>query len=247
MSGSQSLQKGKRELSIEPAKAWDTSMLGYGDALKRIVADYPDASILELGAGRWPSFRIAEMPSSVRSYTVNDISEHELSLLPEGYEKACFNVSGDAANFRDTYDVVFSRFLAEHVPDGVAMHRNVYQVLRDGGTAFHLIPTLYALPFVINKLLPERLTYAMLKWLSPRRAISPKFPAYYSACYGDPGKMQRMLLALGYKKIEVRTFYGHFYYEKIPLLGSAHRWFSGLAARRNWTALSSYAYIQAWK
>ena len=127
------------------------------------------------------------------------------------------------------------------------MHRNVHQVLRAGGVAFHLIPTLYALPFVINKFLPERLTFALLKRLSPRRAISPKFPAYYSACYGNPEKMRRMLLELGYSQVEVKTFYGHFYYEKIPVLSAAHRWFSALAARREWSFMSSYAYIRAWK
>ena len=234
-------------MPIEPTKAWDTGMMGYGDELKRIVAAYPSADILELGAGRWPSFPLDEMPRSVQSYTVNDISEHELSLLPEGYKKACFDVSGDAGAFRDTYDVVFSRFLAEHVPDGEAMHRNVYQVLREGGVAFHLIPTLYALPFVINKLLPERLTFALLKRLSPRRSISPKFPAYYSACYGNPERMKRMLGKIGYRHVEVRTFYGHFYYEKIPGLKQAHERFSALAARRNWSTLASYAYIRAQK
>lgn len=228
-------------------KNWETGMLGYGDTLKAIVAAYPDAGILELGAGRRPSFTFAEMPSTVRSYTVNDISPEELALLPEGYDEACFDVSGDASNFRDKYDVVFSRFLAEHVPDGYAMHRNVYQVLREGGASFHLIPTLYAMPFVINKLLPERLTSWVLRVFAPRRAINPKFPAHYSMCYGNPKRMARLLAKIGYSRIEIHNFYGHFYYEKIPVLRSVHRWFSDLAAKRNWTSLSSYAYIKAYK
>jgi len=231
----------------QTANDWQTAMLGYADELKRLVASYPAAQILELGAGRWPSFKIAEMPSTVESYTVNDISAEELALLPAGYDKACFDVSGDASSFTDTYDVVFSRFLAEHVRDGVAMHRNVFQVLRRGGVAFHLIPTLYALPFVLNKLAPERLTTPLLKWLSPRRAISPKFPAYYSACYGNPTRMTAMLRDVGYSEIEIRPFFGHFYYEHIPLLSSLHRRFSSVAADRNWNFLSSYAYITAFK
>lgn len=234
-------------MKIEPSKAWDTAMMQYGDVLKGIVAPYKDADILELGAGRHPSFALKEMPSTVRSYTVNDISEAELSLLPEGYDKACFDVSGDASNFRDTYDVVFSRFLAEHVPDGVAMHRNVYGVLRKGGTAFHLIPTLYALPFVINKLLPERFTTALLSALSPRRVISPKFPAHYSACYANPDRMVNLLKGIGYSQVEVQNFYGHFYYEKIPGLKQVHESFSAIAAQRDWTVLGSYAYIRAVK
>jgi SAM-dependent methyltransferase len=232
---------------LEGPNDWETAMLRYGDELKSLVTLYPRAKILELGAGRWPSFRLAEMPDSIESYTVNDISADELSLLPEGYQQACFDVSGDAANFSDSYDVVFSRFLAEHVPDGVAMHRNVYRVLKPGGVAFHLIPTLYAIPFVLNKFAPERLTTPLLKILSPRRAISPKFPAPYSACYGSPARMTAMLHEIGYKRVEVRNFYGHFYYEKIPLLRSLHRHFSALAARRNWHLLGSYAYITAYK
>lgn len=226
---------------------WESAMLGYADELKTLVASYPAARILELGAGRRPSFKIAEMPSTVESYTVNDISAEELALLPAGYDKACFDVSGDASSFTDTYDVVFSRFLAEHVRDGEAMHRNVFRVLRRGGVAFHLIPTLYALPFVLNKLAPERLTTPLLKWLSPRRAISPKFPAYYSACYGNPARMAAMLNDIGYGRVEIRPFFGHFYYEKIPLLSSLHRRFSSLAADRNWNRLSSYAYITTYK
>jgi SAM-dependent methyltransferase len=232
---------------MDKEKNWETAMLGYGDKLKGIVTGYKDADILELGAGRFPSFRLAEMPSTIRSYTVNDISDDELSLLPDGYEKACFDVSGDADNFRDHYDIVFSRFLAEHVPDGEAMHRNVFSVLRPGGVAFHLIPTLYAMPFVINKYFPEKLTTPILKLFSPRRAISPKFPAYYSACYGNPERMRAMLSSIGFRKIEIHNFYGHFYYEKIPLLNALHRHFSSFAARRNWTMLSSYAYIKTYK
>jgi SAM-dependent methyltransferase len=234
-------------MEMETAKSWETGMLGYGDELKAIVAVHPEAALLELGAGRRPSFTFAEMPSTVRTYTVNDISADELALLPEGYDQACFDVSGDASNFSDHYDVVFSRFLAEHVADGEAMHRNVYQVLREGGVAFHLIPTLYAVPFVINKFLPERLTSWVLAKFAPRRAINPKFPAYYSMCYGDPKKMIRKLAEIGYSKVEIRNFYGHFYYERIPVLRGVHRWFSALAARREWTRLSSYAYIKASK
>jgi len=222
-------------------------MLGYADALKAIVARYPHARLLELGAGRRPSFALDEMPQTIESYTVNDISEAELTLLPEGYEKACFDVSGDAGKFRDTYDVVFSRFLAEHVPDGIAMHRNVYAVLRPGGVAFHLIPTLYALPFVINKYLPERLTTTILKVLAPRRAISPKFPAVYSACYANPRRMESILRGIGYRKVSVLPFYGHFYYENIPVLNALHRRFSRLAASLGWNFFASYAYVEARK
>jgi SAM-dependent methyltransferase len=232
---------------IPKGKSWLDAMQGYDETLRSIIAEYPQADLLELGGGRWPSFRMSELPGNLRSYTVNDISEDELSLVPPEYNKACFDVSGDASAFEGRYDVVFSRFLAEHVPNGYAMHRNIHQVLKPGGTAFHLIPTLYAFPFVINRLLPERAGQAVLKAFSPRREISPKFPAYYSQCYGDTARMRRMFREIGYERVEIRNFYGHFYYEKIPGLRELENWFSSLAGRGGWSWCSSYAYLIARK
>src|SRR3954465_13720249 len=115
---------------MSPGKSWLGALEEYEPTLRSIVAKYPHPNPLELGGGRWPAFRLSQFPDSVSSYTVNDLSEEELSLLPEGYDKACFDVTGDASAFRDRYDVVFSRFLAEHLKDGRAMHRNVYRVLK---------------------------------------------------------------------------------------------------------------------
>ena len=227
-------------------KSWLDAMQGYDDALRSIVAQYPDAAILELGGGRRPSFQLSELPDNLKSYTVNDISDEELSLVPEGYDTACFDVAGDASGFEGRYDVVFSRFLAEHVRDGRAMHRNIYKVLKPGGVAFHLIPTLYALPFVINRLLPERIGEKVLA-LNPRREISPKFPAFYSWCRGNTPAMRRLFDQIGYERVEIRGFYGHFYYDTIPLLREIESWFAHLACRNEWSWCTSYAYVIAHK
>ena len=165
---------------MDAAKNWTASRDDYYPTLVELVARYPQADILELGGGRRPSFALTEMPPTVRSYTVNDVSESELSLTPAEYAKACFDVAGDASAFAGRYDVVFSRFLAEHVADGYALHRNVWQVLREGGVSFHLIPTLFASPFVVNTLLPEATARKLLTALFPsRKSIAPKFPAFY--------------------------------------------------------------------
>lgn len=231
---------------IPKGKTWLDAMQGYDDALRSIVSQYPDADILELGGGRRPSFELSDMPANLKSYTVNDISKEELALVPEGYRTACFDVSGDASEFEGRYDVVFSRFLAEHVQDGAAMHRNIHKVLKPGGVAFHLIPTLYALPFVINRILPERLAEKVLS-LNPRREISPKFPAYYSWCRGDTPAMRGLFRRIGYERVEIRNFYGHFYYETIPVLRELEARFADIACRNEWSYCSSYAYVTAYK
>lgn len=228
---------------IEVGKGWQDAFHGYEAALRAIVESYPDAEILELGAGRWPSFRPEQMPDNLSHYTVNDISADELSFLPAGYRQASFDVAGDVSGFEERYDVLFSRFLAEHVRDGWAMHRNVLKLLRPGGIAFHLIPTLFALPFVINKLLPEALTSWLLASFTQRSDAYAKFPAYYSACYGNTASMRRALREIGYSGVEIRSFYGHFYYEKIPLLREIEARFACLASRSGWSWCSSYAYL----
>jgi hypothetical protein len=233
---------------MDSAKHWRAADHEYDSTLVDLVKRYPDADILELGGGRRPSLALSELPEGVRSYTVNDVSEAELALAPAGYKTACFDVAGDASAFAGRYDVVFSRFLAEHVADGYALHRNVWQVLKDGGVAFHLIPTLYASPFVINRLLPEATAYKLLTSLFPsRKSKLPKFPAYYSYCRGDTAKMREMFGAIGYRKVEIRNFYGHLYYKKLPGLREIEGFLSDLAARNDWSWYASYAYIEAYK
>ncbi|EJL28343.1 bifunctional 2-polyprenyl-6-hydroxyphenol methylase/3-demethylubiquinol 3-O-methyltransferase UbiG [Novosphingobium sp. AP12] len=216
--------------------------------LSELIAAYPEARLLELGGGRKPSFSLSELPGNIASYTVNDIDPSELARTADEYDKACFDVTGDVSEFEGQFDVIFSRTLIEHVKDGVQMHRNVMKLLRPGGVAFHMAPTLYAVPFVINKYLPETLSTGLLYALAPKRRHNRnKFPAHYSWCYGDRRKMQAMLEGVGLRSIRIRTFYGHAYFEKIPLLRQVDRALSNLAADRDWSALGSYAHITAYK
>jgi SAM-dependent methyltransferase len=233
---------------MEIAKSWRASRDDYRDTLISTLARFPEADILELGGGRRPSFSLSEMPANVRSYTVNDVSEAELSLAPPEYKKACFDVSGDATAFTGQFDFVFSRFLAEHVADGKALHRNVFDVLKPGGIAFHLIPTLYASPFIVNRFLPEAAGRRILSKFFPyRKDKSPKFPAYYSYCEGDTPRMRRLFSEIGYSALEIRSFYGHYYYDKVPGLREIENAISSLAAKNDWTWYSSYAFILAQK
>jgi hypothetical protein len=235
-------------MKIEPAKSYRTAIDGYPEELRKIVSHYEGGDILELGGGRRPSFTLDDMPVKLNSYTVNDISADELALSPPEYRKACFDVSGDVSNFESMYDVVFSRFLAEHVSDGYAMHKNVFTVLKEGGVAFHLIPTMWASPFILNRLLPETLGRKILTTFFPiRKTVSPKFPAFYSRCRGNTEAMRKMFAEIGYSKVEIRGFYGHYYYDKVPGLKQIEDLLSGIAARNEWPWYSAFAYIIAHK
>jgi len=201
----------------------------YLPRLGNLIQQYNSPRILELGGERKPSFTLAQLPHNVSSYTVNDISAEELTLTPSEYDKALFDVNGDVGEFAGQFEVVFSRTLMEHVRDGQAAHRNVVSLLKPGGVAFHMAPTLHAAPFVLNRLLRAAVSPTARHSLFPhQRSEKPKFPAYYSWCYGNREKMIGMLRKIGYQDFEIINFYGLNYFKKIPIVRSVDRAFRHL-------------------
>ena len=90
------------------------------------------------------------------------------------------------------------------------MHSNVYRMLKPGGVAFHLFPTLYAVPFFINWLIPEQVSRGMVFLLNPvRRDSKRKFPAHYSWCAGSNEQIKSNIASVGYTDVKVERFYGH--------------------------------------
>lgn len=233
-------------MPIASDKNFRAAFQDYTSTLASLIRQYPNAKILELGGGRLPSFRLDELPPNIASYTVNDIDPSELAMTSDEYDKACFDVIGDVSQFSGQFDVVFSRTLIEHVKDGKKMHKNIVSLLKPGGVAFHLAPTLYSPPFVLNKILPERISQKILYFFFPkRRTQKDKFVAYYSWCYGNRTKMEKMLRQVGFADARLRSFYGHDYFRKIPILRQIDNAFSSWAAKRDWSTFGSYAHIIA--
>ena len=233
-------------MAVDVAKHWQTGWDKYEKDLVRLIGSYENPDVLELGGGGHPMYELDQIPSRINSYTVNDVSQAELDKLPAGYDMGCFDVCGDASAFAGRYDVIFSRFLAEHVPDGFAMHRNIWHLLKPGGVAIHLIPTMFASPFIINRLLPERLTHAMLMTFFSFRE-GGKFPALYSMCRGGTPQMYNAFKRIGYSETSIESYYDHFYYERITVLRQIETFVSTLASKRDWAWYSSFAVIIARK
>jgi SAM-dependent methyltransferase len=218
----------------------------FGKVVRGLCAAYDRPDILEIGGGAKPLFRPGAWPDNVASYTINDISQEELDQAPAEYRKACFDICDPAEGLEGRFDVVFSKFVAEHVRDGASMHGNVYRMLKPGGVAFHLFPTLYALPFLINWLIPEGLSRGAVFLLNPvRRDSRRKFPAYYSWCAGSSERIRSNILSVGYADVEVERFYGHNYLSRVPLLSSVERAWVGAIRKAEVTRLGSYAYVFA--
>jgi SAM-dependent methyltransferase len=212
--------------------------------LKGLIESHGCRSICEVGAGANPALPLDHVTTRGLQYCLLDLAPEELGKAPAGYEKILADISSGTTPPGGPFDLVVTRMLAEHVRRPRQFHRNVRSLLRPGGLAFHFFPTLYALPFVANRVLPERASAAALRLLSPRDPFRQrKFPAYYHWCRGPTAAQTRRFERLGYVVEEYVGFFGHGYYERIPVLRGLHRMATGYLLRHPVPLLTSFAYL----
>jgi SAM-dependent methyltransferase len=205
--------------------------------------------VLEFGSGANPTLSAAEVDGRGLRYTTNDVAAGELAKAAPAYETLLLDMAtaSSAALPRETFDLVFSRMVNEHVADGERYYRNIFEVLRPGGVTAHCFSTLYSLPFVVNRLLPEKLAGGLLDIVSPREDpyMQAKFPARYSWSRGPTSGAIARFRALGYEIVEYRGYFGHPYYNR-PVLGPVRafeRAKAGWLCRHPVPALTSYAVV----
>ena len=229
--------------------AWDNyraSVLGFAQACRQAGRTHNGfVRVLEIGGGRGPLLTPKEAAAAGIALTVNDIDAHELSLAPDAFDKAQFNIAGDIDHaWEGRFDLIVSRMVFEHVENAPRAWANVRALLAPGGVAMAFHPTLYAPPFVINWLMPEALTARVLRFFFPGRHNGdyPKFPARYEMCVADPGKIEPILTRCGFSETLIAPFWGHRYFRHIPGLREADAALCNWAESRDWRALCSYAY-----
>ncbi len=213
---------------------------GFVPLLKRVIIQNNCKNILDVGGGAQPQLPLGDDVLRHRNYTVMDVSERELALASSGYRKIVMDIGGEVAVAGEEFDMVFSRFVAEHVADARRLHTNVFRMLKPGGVAIHFFPTLFALPFLVNKCLPEWLT---VWFLSRERQQRGKFPAYYHWCVGPSKASIERLEMLGYEVLEYAGFFGHGYYDALPPLRFLHAAFRNVLLKQPISTLTSFAWI----
>lgn len=208
----------------------------------RQKAEEGPVRILDVGGGQFPLLQLSELPDNA-SYVICDISDRELAKAPAGYEhKICFDICGELPPDIGTFDIAFSSMLAEHVPSGERLYRNLHTLLNPGGVCLNHHPTLFALPFVINKLVPHRFGKRIVHFFFPQRRMNDSvFPAHYSWCTGMGFRELRRRRAIGFDEVDVIRQYKHRYWRPFPvvreLFGLMHR----LARKLHLTFFSSFA------
>jgi SAM-dependent methyltransferase len=183
-------------------------------------------AVAELGGGANPMVADPDTWGFAQERVVLDISADELAKADGEVQTRVADLCKPVAEGLNAYDLVFSKMLCEHLPDARTFHENCFKILRPGGLAVHFFPTLYTVPFVINRLIPENLTRSMLRMVQPARFTNTKhqkFPAYYRWCTGPTRRAQRRYETVGFKVEAWNSSFGHLYYDKIPLLNVAER------------------------
>lgn len=233
---------GSDPVSYDRARAAESDMWGE----LRAVLEAGAVRVCDVGGGARPLLALPQVERYGLHYVVADVSAEQLERADDGYrrEQADILDAADAARLareHGPFDAVFSRWTAEHVRDGERFHRHVFELLRPGGTAVHMFPTLYALPFLVNRLLPPSLSSGVLFRACPARHA--KFRPYYSWCRGPTAAQLARIRSVGFSIERYTGYFGHAFYRRVKPLAAAERAFTGVMLDHPLPALTSFALV----
>lgn len=226
-------------LTVKDFIGWNATE-GY---IKELISSQKLSSILEIGAGANPTISPEFINKLKLKYTISDIDDVELQKADPVYNKIIADFSS-TVNISQKFDLVFSRMVGEHISDGKTFHKNVYNILNKGGISFHCFSTLYSLPFIINRFLPDKLSDLLLAKVAPRDQFQHgKFKAHYDWCRGPSKKMIKHFEEIGYEIIEYVGYFGHNYYKKFSLLNKLEELKAKALRKYAIPYLTAYAHI----
>lgn len=219
---------------------------GYEAFLKDLIETRSVRTICDIGGGANPLLPIEYIQQHSLDYTVLDISESELQKASPVYHKIAADIAAtDFAIDGKKYDLVFSKMLAEHIGNAPQFHANIRKILAPHGVAAHFFPTLYAFPFMVNRLIPESLSDRLLNLFAPRdRFQHAKFPAYYQWCRGPTQRQFQRLAGVGLAVVQYIGFFGHSgYYRRLPGIRQLHELTTRMLMKFPNPFLTSYAFL----
>ncbi len=206
--------------------------------------------VCDVGGGANPLASVEDIERLGIDYVVLDASREEVAKAPPGYDSVLTDIDDHAAverlvAERGTFDIVVSRWTAEHVPRGRRFHAHIHQLLRPAGTALHLFPTLFSPVFALNRLLPPSITALVVPHFdqSGREPGGPRatFRPYYSWCRGPTRRQLERLTSAGFNVRRYVGFFGHPYYARVRPLNDLSTALSRWLVSHPVPALTSYA------
>ncbi|HEX2995278.1 MAG TPA: methyltransferase domain-containing protein [Anaerolineales bacterium] len=216
----------------------------YSAFITALVETFASKRVCDVGGGANPVLPLEFIIRHRIEYTLLDISAEELAKAPQGYRKIVQDIEAENLPRKEEFDFIVTKMMAEHIRNGRRFHKNVFDLLKPGGIAVHYFPTLYALPFIVNKITPEKLSSKLLNIFAPRERFRlGKFPAYYNWCYGPTPGMLNMLTGIGFEIVEFQGLIGHSYFDRVPFIEQIHAAYSSFLAKHPNPYLTSFAQI----
>lgn len=237
------MQSNPTRISYRPSQE---ARAGYQNFLQRIIESRGVRTVCDIGGGANPALPIEYIRQHNLEYTVLDISESELQKAPSEYHKIAADIASPAFSpGEEKFDLVCSQMLAEHINNAHQFHTNIANMLAPNGVAVHFFPTLYAFPFVVNRLIPESFSDRLLSVFAPRdRYQHAKFPAYYQWCRGPTAIQFKRFTSVGLHVLEYVGLFGHpGYYRRVPGVLQFHRWLTRILLTHPNPHMTSFAFV----
>jgi SAM-dependent methyltransferase len=170
--------------------------------LEEFFRERPDAAALDAGCGKksklghFPDARSVGVDADATIFANTDLRMRVIGSV-------------DALPFREAqFDLVYSKYVAEHLPDPVAVWREFHRVLRPGGRLILLTVNRLNYAMIVSAHSPM----AFHRWIT-RLAWgegAENYPTYYRA--NSRGVLHRTLVSAGFRRRRVLLFGGAFKY-----------------------------------
>lgn len=153
----------------------------FDDRINEVLV--PEIRVLDMGSGRSPAIQPSLRPQ-VCVYVGLDVSADELNRAAAGSydEKWVRDITSHAADLEQSFDLIVSWQVLEHVKPLEAAIANMRSYLRPGGRLIAQLSGTFSLFGIINRIIPPSVgVWAMHRLL--QRDPETVFPAYYDQCW----------------------------------------------------------------
>jgi SAM-dependent methyltransferase len=155
----------------------------------------PTDHVLEIGAG---SGRSQQNDFDLRGKVALYVGvDPDKSVLRNPYLGEAYQCAADSLPFPDdSFDVAFHYYVAEHLEEPTACHREIARVLKPGGLLLFQTPSRFWYPMLVARVTPQWFHEFYVRHFGSGRTENEIFPTYYR--FNDELTIRRQLKNCGF-------------------------------------------------